>query len=119
MRLLRPLLPAVFGFLLTASAASSQIHNSREWKRLRAQARTPEDFAKLAEWCNHQVAENLGKAERCDRERQEFLQQPVGTGPKYPPRDQTLRTLASHYRELAAHWKALGEECSARATSRP
>ena len=119
-----------FGVLLASSAlvasqtgAAPSPQNSartslsmREFKRLREHANTPEEFHKLAVWCQL-------KAEQYRQSKAE-LEAEVGdhhsrispqSNPKHPTRGQDLRTLAAHYGELSKQWTDLSGLYSSKA----
>jgi len=99
--------------------AVSQIavpRNSREWKRLRGHARTPEEFYALSRWCQAQAAQCRKKQASCEEELRAFYAHPpVPPFPKSPPRDQTLRGLIAGYRNQAQRWTEFADAYSRKA----
>jgi hypothetical protein len=99
-----------------AQTATPEIEGYRDWKRLRAEAHTAEEFRKLAEWCSTQVSLNRAKAAMYDLEWKHYYSNPTFRAEaKYPSREQQLKTLVAHYRELSKHWEDLGAEMRGKA----
>jgi hypothetical protein len=88
-----------------AKSAGVVPKNQREWKRLRAHARTPEQLRALAQWCEAQAAACRRSQADCEAELRELTQRPnTHPFPANPPRDHILRTLIAHYRKQAVRW---------------
>ena len=100
------------------TAAPVAVANDREWKSLRAHARTRAEFIALADYCDRKAVENQRKAHECEEDLRLVLLHPntYGRAPKWPLRDQTLRQLLAKYQAEQAKWKALGEDYRRRST---
>ncbi len=82
--------------------------NSGQFKCLRSQARTAEDFKALSKWCRQRAETYRKKKEDCEAELREYYSRPSPLAlAKYPPRDKSLKALIAHYRELSARWSEL------------
>ena len=99
-------------FFVMETAAQSQtqeqpaaLKTTRDWNRLRMQARTADEFRQLAQWCQMQVDLNNKKALAYETKLREYYANPAAyPHPKYPPTDLTLRTLIAHHRDLSRQW---------------
>jgi len=105
--------------LLAAAAAQtegSEVKTYRDWKRLRAQARTAGDFHKLDAWCEKQAELYQGRAASYEAELHDYYRNPSARPvPKTPPFEQNLKTLIAHYRDLAKTWSHLATVMSGKA----
>jgi hypothetical protein len=97
-----------------AAATSAKIQNSRENKGLCKSAKSADDFKALSMWCSDQSTLCRRKVAEPEAELKDYNSRPSPKGPKYPPRDQTIRDLISHYRILAAKWQESGENYTSR-----
>ena len=107
---------ALLGGLLAAAAMAAgqsgtvEVKSYRDWKHLRAHARTAPEFHKLAEWCGTQAEASRRKAADYEAELNAYRDQPNAWrgGAKNQPAGQNLKILIAHYRDLEKHWTALG-----------
>jgi hypothetical protein len=91
--------------------------NSHEWKRLRASARTADDFHALSEWCVLQAELYRRKQADCEGELRDYYAKDRFNPPKPPGRDVALKNDIATYRERAKHWSELAGRYSAKATA--
>ena len=91
------------------AASRNRIHNTRGYKALCKRAKTADDFKALSAWCADQSAVCRRKVAQLEAELKEYNASSPRPGPKYPPRDQTLRDLIAHYRLLSAKWQESAE----------
>jgi hypothetical protein len=97
-----------------AAATPVKIQNSREYKRLCKRAKSADDFKALSAWCSDQSTACRRKIAELEAELNDYNSRPSPVGPKYPPRDQTVRDLISHYRILAGKWQESAEDYTSR-----
>jgi len=94
-----------------------KIRNSREYKGLCKRAKSADDFKALSAWCSGRSTMCKRKVAELEAELSDYYSKPSVAGPKYPPRDQTLRGLIAHYRSLAGQWQASADRYTARLAS--
>jgi hypothetical protein len=98
-------------------SGSSAEMSTRDWERLLRQARTAEDFHRLAAWCESKSESLREKQKGYEAELRIYLSEPVHRAdPKYPRREQTLRLLIAHSHDLAEHWQDLKKLCEAKSS---
>jgi len=100
-----------------AKSAVSIPKNNREWKRLRASARTSDDFHALSGWCVLQAELYRRKQADCEGELRDYYAKDRFNPPKPPGRDVALKNEIATYRERAKHWRELADLYSAKATA--
>ncbi len=101
---------ALLGGLEARQAASSTM-TSRDWKHLRKNAKTAEEFRRCAEWCRKQADGYRERLAVYEAELKALETRPPNrTGPKYPPTAEHLRMRVEHYRGLVKHWTGLAED---------
>jgi hypothetical protein len=97
----------------TQTAASNpSTMTYREWKRLRAHARTAAEFHTLAEWARSKA--ELYRKKQADAEaalREYYANSGPQAVPKYPQRDLSIKLDIAHYRDLAKHWSEIEHVC--------
>jgi len=99
-----------------AQTEGSEVKTYRDWKRLRAQARTAGDFHKLDAWCEKQAELYQKRAAGYEAELHDYYRNPSARPvPKTPPFEQNLKTLIAHYRDLARTWSDLAAVMSQKA----
>ncbi len=81
------------------------IHTGREFKGMCRRAKTADEFGALSTWCAGQSSASSKKVAQLEAELKQYYSGPTPVGPKYPPRDQTLKELISHYRLVSAKWQ--------------
>ncbi len=86
------------------SGGAVTIHNAREYKGMCRRARTAEEYGALSTWCSSQSSAYATRVAQLQAELREYYSRTGPVGPKYPPRDQTLKELVSHYQTLSARW---------------
>ncbi len=88
------------------------VASSRDWKRLKATAKTPAEFHALAAYCERKAEEERLKAHECRRSLRLVLEHPTtyGRSPKWPPPEQTLGQLIANYQASEAKWTALARD---------
>ncbi len=91
--------------------------NAREWKHLRAQARTREDFLALTKWCESQAALSRSKQAASEAELREYYKEGrfFNSSKNGPRRDEVLTKQIESYKNRAKHWSALGARYMAKA----
>ena len=95
---------------------SPVVKTSKDYDRLRTHAHTAQDYQALAEWCRTRASKfQQEQAARGSELDAYYRRQSNLNLPKYPPRDQTLKTLIARDREQATHWNHLATEYSEQA----
>jgi hypothetical protein len=92
------------------------LKNGREYRRLRARARAPEEFQALSEWCTSRASDSRRSQASFEEELREYYAHPPAVPfPKYPARPQTLSILIENYRKQTEHWSKLADLYSGKA----
>jgi hypothetical protein len=98
-------LPAVAVLSQTASLPGGMTR--REWDRLRKAARTPDDYRRLSQWCEAKAALYLQKQKAFEADLRKYNGETTHAEARYPHREQTLRLLIEHSRNISQHWREL------------
>jgi hypothetical protein len=110
---------AVFVLSLTlwVAPADSAGLTARQYRQLRAEAKTTAEFRQLAVYADQHAAENRKKAAECQEELDKYLSgtNPPPAVPKHPTRVETLKSLIAHHRIAAERWAGLSREYLKRA----
>lgn len=98
-----------------AEAGSSRVapdgpKNTHEWKRLRAEARTSDDFLALAKWCESRAGAYRAKQAASEAELREYYAAGrfFNQSKNAPRRDEVLKREIETDEKLVKHWTELG-----------
>lgn len=93
------------------------IHSAREFKEVSKRAQTAEEYGALSAWCSNRSSTYGKKIAELESELTAYYARSGPVGPKYPPRDQTLKELIAHYRLLSSKWQDRATGYTQRATN--
>ena len=97
-----------------AATTRARVQNAREYRALCKRAKTADDFKALSAWCSDQSVISRRKIGQLEAELNDYHSSSSRPGSKYPPREETLRSLIAHYRRVAGNWQKSTENYMAR-----
>lgn len=84
---------------------AAPIRSAREFRGMCRRAKTADQYGALSAWCFRQSGACVKKVSELESELKEYDSGTPRVGPKYPPRDRTIRELIAYYRSQAAKWQ--------------
>jgi len=97
-----------------STAGLTTLRSNKEFKALKARASTASDFLSLACFCRARLDETASRLATYRAGLAAFYASPTGF-PKYPTRDQLLKTNITNAERSAAQWRALEKEFATKA----
>jgi hypothetical protein len=86
-----------------------KLSSDREYKRLCQRAKAADDYRALGDWCDGRSSFCARRVKELEADLNAYYTGMNRVGPKYPPRDQTLKELIYHYRVQRQKWTERGE----------
>jgi len=108
--------PLAAAHLDCATAGLNTLRSNKEFKALKASASTAADYVALACFCRARIDETASRLATYRADLAAFYASPTGF-PKYPTRDQILKTNITNAERSAAQWRAFEKEFAAKARS--
>jgi len=92
---------------------------SREWKQLRAKAKTPKEYQALAKWCDSQAGEFQRRQAGMESELRDYYANQCCYNPvkQRPRRDEILKSQIESCKRDGKRWSDLATRFSTKATT--
>ena len=93
-----------------SDSATITVKSSKEFDRLRTQARTSGDFFALAQWCQTRVSKYQQDKAKNEAELREYYSKQHTTLPKFRSLDETLKINIANDEKAMARWSELANQ---------